>query len=95
MYSLVLFSFFYCCNRTEKCFFVFIPLVVTSDVTGYAVVVDSSAVDVTAKTDNCNYIKKRNDQIINQKTFQQALFIFVFLFCSNKILRKSTPDERL
>jgi hypothetical protein len=36
-----------------------IPLVVTSDVTGYAFVVDSSAVDETAKTDNCNYLKKK------------------------------------
>lgn len=52
MYSLVFFFYYY--SRTKKCFFLFIPLVVTSDVTGYAVVVDSSAVDVTAKTDNCN-----------------------------------------
>ena len=40
-----------------------IPLVVTSDVTGYAFVVDSSAVDETAKTDNCNYLKNKTKKI--------------------------------
>lgn len=58
-----------------------------SDVTGYAVVVDSSAVDEMAKTDNCNYTK---DQI-NQRWHSSKHFVSFYVLLQY-FEKKSTLD---